>query len=387
MAAPRAIVLGAGIAGLAAAIALRKAGYGVIVVEQAPELRPMGAALSLWGNAMAALDWLGASVAVAAQAAPIRHLSACDQHGRAILHIEIARAYAADQPVPYLPTRTLLQTGLLAAASEVDLRLGTVVDGVEQSDASAAVRYADGSRDTADLVIAADGIGSETATEIIGTAPVHAGYGGVLALSDPAPGTCAPGETCEYWGRGERFGLFDLGHDRTYWFFMRNESSPAESRALAMADIERRLPDWPGRLGNAVRATSAALIPFSIHAKPPPTRLGRGRVVCVGDAAHAMEPNLGQGGCQSLEDAVALGIAAQCRAPEAVLPLFERLRLKRIRQFVVLSRSAGLVAQSKNHVLARAGRSVARAIPGRLNDWRVSSLHRLPDYAAMAQVR
>jgi 2-polyprenyl-6-methoxyphenol hydroxylase-like FAD-dependent oxidoreductase len=381
----RAIVIGGGIAGLAAAIALRKADYAVTVLEQASELLPMGAALSLWGNAMAALGWLGAGERIAAQAAPIRVLEACDQRGRPILHTDIARAYAPGQPVPCLSTRSLLQSCLLAAASGVDVWLGVRIAEVDQSGTSASVRYANGMVETADLAIVADGIGSETATRLIGTRACHAGYGGVLALSGEAPGARAEGEASEYWGRGERFGLLDLGQDRSYWFFMRNEASPAESAVLTLLDIERRIDEWPAELGIAVRATSPdCLIPFSIHAKPPPRRLGQGRIICVGDAAHAMEPNLGQGGCQALEDAMALGIAAQCCPPEAILPLFETMRLRRIRQFVDLSRSATFIAQSRNHALVGAARILARTVPDRLSEWRVSRLHRLPTYAAMA---
>lgn len=385
MAVRRAIVIGGGIAGLSAAIALRKADYDVTLLEQAPELLPMGAALSLWSNAMAALAWLGAEAQVAEQAAPISTLSACDQRGRAILHIDMARATPPGSPTPRLPTRSLLQSALVAAALGIDIRLGAAITRVEQSAKSATVELASGTREVGDLVVVADGIGSETAPALIGTAPHHAGYGGVLALSDAVRESQLNGEGAEYWGRGERFGLFDLGQGRSYWFFMRNEASPAESHALTFSDIERLMPGWPTPVARAIGATPPErLIPFSVHAKPLPTRLGLGRIICVGDAAHAMEPNLGQGGCQALEDAVALGIAAQYRPPEATLPLFESMRLRRIRQFVDLSRSAGFLAQSRNHGLVGAGRMVARALPQRLNEWRVGSLHRLPDYAAMA---
>lgn len=380
----RAIVVGGGIAGLAAAIALRKAAYEVTVLEQATELLPMGAALSLWGNAMAALDWLGAEADIAKTAAPISSLSGRDQRGYSILHVDMARAGSSGSPIPRLPTRSLLQSSLLAAASGIDIRLGATTLRVDQSATSATVHLVNGQREVADLVILADGIRSEMATALLGTSPYHAGYGGVLALGDAAPGARMPGEAGEYWGRGERFGLFDLDQGRTYWFFMRNEAASTESHALTMGDIERRLPDWPAQLGLAVAATPAdRLIPFSIYAKPPPKKLGQGRVICVGDAAHAMEPNLGQGGCQALEDAVALGVAARDVAPEAVLAVFERLRLRRIRQFVTLSRSAAFLAQSRNHALAGAARMMARAIPQRVNEWRVGGLHRLPDYAAM----
>lgn len=384
MAARRAIVIGAGIAGLSAAIALRKADYAVTVLEQAETLRPLGAALSLWGNAMAALDWLGAADAIVQDAAPIRALNACSARGRSILSVDLARAYAAGQLQPRLPTRALLQSSLLGAATGIDIRFGQIVTRVDRSDSSVSVSCASGGSESADIAIVADGINSETATAVLGTRPKHARYGGVLALSDDAPGACIDGEASEYWGRGERFGLLDLGQQRTYWFFMRNEASPAESAALTLADIERRLSAWPAGVAVAVHATpSDWLIPFSVHAKPSPTRLGQGRIICVGDAAHAMEPNLGQGGCQALEDAVALGIAAQVRSPGAILPLFEAMRLRRARQFVKLSRDAGVLAQSRSHMTIGVARTMASAIPDRLSEWRVGNLHRLPDYAAV----
>ena len=97
-----------------------------------------------------------------------------------------------------------------------------------------------------------------------------------------------------------------------------------------------------------------------------------------------MELNLGQGGCQAIEDAVALGAAAQASPPVEVLARFERLRLKRVRQFVRLSAEARLLAQPRSRLLGTAMRAVVAAIPKSITTRRVASLHRLPDYAAIA---
>ena len=166
---------------------------------------------------------------------------------------------------------------------------------------------------------------------------------------------------------------------------MLDEAEASASAALTMRDVTARLGEWPREVRVAVEATPAErLIPFSIHAKPPPTRLGQGRIICVGDAAHAMEPNLGQGGCLAIEDAVALGAAAQAGPPGEMLARFERLRLKRVRQFVRLSAEARLLAQPRSPVLGAAMRAMVSVIPESITTWRVASLHRLPDYAAMA---
>jgi 2-polyprenyl-6-methoxyphenol hydroxylase-like FAD-dependent oxidoreductase len=378
----RAIVIGGGIAGLSAAIALGKADYEVSLYEQAPEIGAMGAALSIWGNAMSALAWLGVADHLSAKTAPITAIEACSQAGRTLFRFDVERAYGAAIPAARLPTRTMLQFALMAGAKDVSIQLGQRLARYEQSAEGVAACFEDGSEDKADLLIIADGIWSPTALNLLRTAPRHCGYGGVLALSEVSTDSRASGLASEYWGRGERFGLLDIGEGKRYWFFMRNEASPEESRALKISDIQALLPLWPSEIVAAVESTNAdSLIPFSIHAKTAPKRLGLGRIICVGDAAHAMEPNLGQGGCQALEDAVALGIAAQQREGSAILPLFEAMRVKRVRQFVNASRSATVLAQSRNHALAAVGRAAISCVPNRLGEASFAARHRLPDYA------
>lgn len=379
-----ALILGGGIAGLSAAIALRQAGYSVEICEQAAELGERGAAFSLWANAIAALETLGAAAPIVEGAAPIREITGGSSR-RPVIRVDLESAYHAALPAPRLPTRTLLQQSLRAVLGDVALRLGMRATAVEQDARGVITHFADGSRRRADLLIAADGIWSPVATQLIGTWAQHCGYGGVLALGDAAPGARQPGECSEFWARGARLGLLDLGGDRTYWFLMLDQTDPARSRALTMADVRRTLPRWPRATALAIEATPEdRLIPFSVHAKPPPVRLGQGRIICVGDAAHAMEPNLGQGGCQAIEDAAALGAAARVRAPEAILPLFEAMRLKRARQFVAMSAQARWLAQPRNRLTGLLVRPLAATIPESLTARRIETLHRLPDYGAIA---
>jgi 2-polyprenyl-6-methoxyphenol hydroxylase-like FAD-dependent oxidoreductase len=382
----KAIVVGGGIAGLAAAIALRKVGYDISVHERARAYAPMGAALSLWGNAMAALDWLGVADRIADSAAAIEQVGAFDRHGRALLSVDVARSYGPLLPVPRLATRSLLQAALLDGLDKGDLHFGQTLTTITQSPDGVDARFDDGSGVAADLAVVADGIWSPTASALLGTEPTHQRYGGVLALSDSAPDLCPAGSANEYWGRGERFGVFDLGGARTYWFYMRNEADPVESKTLRLADIAARAGDWPASIARVIAATPTdRLIPFSIFAKPPPRRLGQGRIICIGDAAHAMQPNLGQGGCQALEDAVALGCAAAHHAPDRLLPVFERLRVARVATFVNRSATPAFVAQSRQYALARLARGVMNLVPNRLFESSFATLHHLPDYASRAR--
>jgi 2-polyprenyl-6-methoxyphenol hydroxylase-like FAD-dependent oxidoreductase len=374
----RAIIIGAGIAGLSAAIALREVGWDIALYEQAPALEPLGAALSLWPNAMAALTHLGCDDVIRAEAQPLCQIALVERDGRMIANAGVAALPGAQA---YLPTRTQLQMALLSGLGTIVPQLDHRLLSFAQDQQGVSVHFENGHQDRGDLLIAADGIWSSIAQDVIGDAPHHAGYGGVLALSDPVPGYPSTGNGREHWGVRERFGLFDLKADRKYWFYMRNEADPAESRALTKTQIAERMADWPDDLQAAVAATQAdRLIPFSIHAKPPPRRLGQGRIICVGDAAHAMEPNMGQGGCQSLEDAVALGAVARAAETDAILPAFERLRLKRVRQVVQLSKQAGIIPHHLPPFLSRISRSAMRFAYPMVATRSMRQLYSMPHY-------
>lgn len=360
MSAPRAVVVGAGIAGLASAIALKQAGFDVVVHERGAQLEPLGAALSLWPNAIAALRLLGAAKRIEAEAAPISALGAAGIDGRWIfgpVPITPYRGCAA-----YLPTRALLQDALLEALGPGVVRFG----------------LDDGSTAPAALIIDASGIWSSAT----GSPPHRAGYGGVLGLSDAVEG-CTPAAGVEYWGDDERFGLFDAGSGRRYWFYIAGD----RLRAAEMSRdwIEKRLGSWPDAARAAVAATPPErLIQVDVHARPAPRRLRDGRTIVVGDAAHAMEPNLGQGACQGLEDAVALLIAARSVDVPGIATEYERLRLKRVRQIVTRSHQAALPVHGPP-LLRRPARALLRAVPAALHREGVARSHRWPaDFAARA---
>lgn len=383
---PNAIVIGAGIAGLASAIALVRAGFVVRVLDRTPELAPIGAALSIWANAVDALDQLGVGSALRDHGTRIDTTAVFTRDGRPIIGPRQER----DSPYPgaraYMVTRSALQSLLLAAIDPACLTLGVAMAGVAQDDDGVSVQLENGTSIRGDIAIIADGIWSSQAAAMLGGEPRHAGYGGVLALSDAVAGEAGTHAAHEYWGLGERFGVFDIGAGRRYWFYMRNEADSAEARLLTHAQITETARDWSPDIGAAIAATPAdRLIPFSIHAKPPPTRLGKGRILCVGDAAHAMEPNLGQGACQAIEDALALGVIARARPISAIVDGVERLRLKRIAHYVKQSAEGARASHSRSALTRGAIRVMLGVAPAALTNRVISGMYRLPDYAALAR--
>ena len=363
---PRAIIVGGGIAGLASGIAFAKAGWDVTVLERARSIEPMGAALSLWPNACAAMASLGILGAVTAATAPIRRMLLATQDGAPIL----------SRPLPdtaLLATRTALQNALLVALGPERLRLGCEVGDI----APGRVALLSGEVLACDLVVDAGGIRAPSNS---GAPPAYAGYGGVLALSGRVTGPGLDGLAAEYWGRHQRFGVFELPDNRRYWFLMRTQ--PATALMPDLAACAAAAEGWPLPIREAIAATAPdALIPFAVRANPPPKTLCAPGIIRVGDAAHAMEPNLGQGACQGLEDAAALEAIAAIVAPAQVAALYERLRLKRARMFVRESALGRLGAHGPLPVQFLM-RTALRAIPMALSEPRLRAMHTMPDYAA-----
>jgi 2-polyprenyl-6-methoxyphenol hydroxylase-like FAD-dependent oxidoreductase len=372
----RAAVIGGGIAGLSAAIALRKAGYAVTLFERAPKLEPIGAALSVWGNAMAGLDWLDCGEALRALAAPISGLLLSRLDGRALFG-PVDEA-AADG---YLALRADLQRTLLAKLGRDNCRFDTQIDDVVETGGKVIATCAGQPVGEADLAIVADGVHSALATRLLGNAPVYRGYGGVLGLGQSPDDGRMPGLGQEMWDQQDRFGLFDCSGGARYWFYMASLAQPADVARLNHAMIVSRAAHWPAEFQAAVAATDPEqLIRVPIHSRPLPRTLGRGRIVCVGDAAHAMEPNHGQGACQGIEDAWLLGLLAQRLRPDAILAEFERRRLPRIRTYWRESALVGMAAHSRSQMVRTAGRTVFSMFPRWLEANQIKRRHAPPNY-------
>ena len=325
---PEAIVIGGGIGGLASAVALTNAGWNVRVIERARTIEPVGAALSLWSNALAALEILGVVDAVKSVGQPFSSILLADHLGRSIIGPRPSHGQSI------IITRAALQEALFHALPSHCAMLGCEVEKLETDAGAIRVALTGGKRMEADLVVDAGGIRSIGAS---GYQATYRGYGGVVAISNECAQPKLGGLAAEYWGWGERFGLFELPSDRRCWFYMRDQADSAD--APSHADILDRSAGWPSGIFEAVAATPPdRLIPFSIYAKSPPKNLMLGNIVYVGDAAHPMEPNLGQGACQALEDAAALFVAAGRCTLDKLPSEYERLRLERVS--MIVNRSA-----------------------------------------------
>ncbi|MFE6997521.1 FAD-dependent monooxygenase [Microbacterium sp. NPDC057659] len=360
----RAIVIGAGLGGLAAAAALRRRGWSVGLYEKGPWPGPAGSGLAMMPNALRALDAFGAGDTV-------RHLAAIQgdgglrrADGRYLARTSAAAVQARFGDPMVVLERARLATILREAASDVPLHSDTSAVVVDVGDAahSAVVRTGEGD-EQAELVVAADGVHS-AAREVL--FPEHPGlrYTGWTAWRFIVAASAAV-QAGETWGEAGVVGLVPLADDRTYFYAA--AVAPAGERAAddERAELLRRFGHWHAPIRQLIESAEAASVlrgDIAELAAPLPA-LHRGRVALLGDAAHPMAPFLGQGACQAIEDAVVLAHALD--VPED-LAGYTAARHRRTADVVRRSHRMGTLALLRSPVI-RTLRDTFLSTVGRLS--------------------
>jgi len=358
------LIAGGGIGGLAAAIALRQAGFPVEVLERAPEIREVGAGLTIQANAILALRRLGLDRAVIEAGRPVGTASIRRWDGRLISHTDFREIEELLGAPSVAIHRATLQKLLFETLGPGSLRTGAEVAGYEDRGGEVEVRLQDGRRITGAALIGADGIRSAVRAQLLRDGdPLYAGYLSWRGVT-PEGFQPLPQEVSESWGPGRRFGIVPIEQGRIYWFAVLNAPPGGRDETGRVRDhLLRLFGDWHPPVRAVLEATPEAdILRNDILHRMPVRKWGEGRVTLLGDAAHPMTPNLGQGACQAIEDAVVL---ADCLRNEpnlaAALRLYEARRIERANGFVLGALRLGRMAQWEN--------GLARGLRDRLLSW------------------
>ena len=374
----RALISGAGIGGLTAAVALRNKGMDVAVFERAGELREAGAGLGLWSNATRALESLGFADVLREIGTPVKEGRILSPRGKLLSKVSLGNTAGTGFLAVH---RAELQSALLGELGEGVLHTGSECAGFGQDGAGVTAYLRNGGEERGDLLVGADGLDSTVRRQLFGgSKPRYAGYTAWRGISRFEHELVGPGRGFESWGRGLRFGCNNLGRGRVYWFGSKNgpegeDYGTSDSRPALMEMFR----GWHEPIIPLIQAAREEDIRRDdIHDRPPIKNWGVGRVTLLGDAAHPMTPNLAQGACQAIEDAT---VIAEClgdgKSVEDALKLYEKRRAGRAAMFVRLSRLLGRVGQMEAPLACRARDSLVGKAPRRVQG---SLLRRLLEY-------
>jgi len=329
-------IVGGGLGGLAAAIALEQTGQQPTVFEQTEVFGPVGAGISLWPNGVKVLSLLGLGPELSALGGRMERMAYSTSDGKELTDFSLLPLYSMVGQRAWPLSRAALQDLLVAKVGDERIRFGAHCTGVRATEDGPAIRLADGSEHAFDVVVAADGTHSPLRQWIAGE-PVERQYVGYVNFNgivayDPAFG---PETTWRTWvGDGKRASVMPAGFGQVYVFF----DIPYErERPPDPGELEAGFEGWDPAVQQLIATVSAGKVNrVGIYDVPPLTSWQRDGVVLLGDSAHGMAPDLGQGGCQALEDGLVLAhylASTDVSVPDA-LRRYEAERMPRTTEIV-----------------------------------------------------
>lgn len=371
----RILIIGGGIAGLTTALAMQRRNLDFIVFEAVQEIKAVGAGISLAGNAMRVLKKLGVDEDVKRRGHLISSMIIEDDKGKRISVMDaekLSREHGLDNVAIH---RADLHRVLLNAIDSSKIVTGKKAIDFNEEPGGITIFFDDGSKEQGIAAIIADGIHSGIRKKLLpGVSPRYSGY------------TCWRGvvenrwniqhHAVETWGSKGRFGYVPIGNNKVYWFACKNAPIKDEMMSLyRVSDLVDNFKSYAYPIPEILKDTSDAdLIWSDIVDLKPFSQYAFNRILLLGDAAHATTPNLGQGACMAMEDA--LFVAEEiCRQPENIVNAFksfEQNRVPRAHYIVNTSFRLGKLAQWEIPVLTKFRNMLFRLIPDWVNEKQVA---------------
>ena len=378
-----AVVVGGGIGGLTAAIALRQVGWNVLVLERT-QFGEIGAGLSMMSNGLRCLDAIGLGDAVRSSSRSEVSTGVRTAAGRWLSRIDGAALESRLGTAVIMVHRAELHRTLLSALPSDSLIADAIPTAIadDTGDNTVEVHYSRAGKqavETADLVVGADGVHSwvRSARWPEAPAPIYSGSTAWRAVTDSGPAATAAMSMT--WGPGTEFGVMPLADGRIYWYVAAN-AGQGEHAPDELGRLRRRFASWPAPIPQLLANTAPeAVLHHDIYRLAALPSYTRGRVVLLGDAAHAMTPNLGQGAGQALQDAIVL--AAECADARDLTTALSRYDQNRRPPTQAMSRTATIqlrfgqqlrnpvAVRLRNAAVSLAADRVALRAAARFGDW------------------
>lgn len=370
-----ALIIGGGICGLTTAIALARKGIAVQVFEQASRLKEVGAGLTVWHNGMYALNEIGLDSAVIKCGQVVESFRFLDVHGKVLGAVDLDRLLRqTGQPAVTVHRKRLMEVLSAAAQNGISIKTGHKFERYSQNEEGVTAYFQNGRTYKADVLLGCDGFNSMVRKQLLKCRDkeerFYAGYTCFRGIARATTLRQLDLERGAVWhanGVGSQFGLLDVGlaaaagagtgdlHEVAWYATANMPSGVIESAEERKEFLTERFKDWYLPAGKALSATASEdILKNDIYERPSIYSWQDGRVLVMGDAAHPTTPNLGQGACMAIEDAVVLARAlSNFNSVDEAFQSFASKRIRRTSFVVRSSRRAGAMNQSENAFLLK----------------------------------
>ncbi|WP_042454327.1 FAD-dependent monooxygenase [Neobacillus dielmonensis] len=361
------IIIGGGIGGLCTGIALQQRGHDISIYESTSTFQSTGAGLGIGSNAVKALDKLNLKDSVMKHSKVLNKMIVLSEKGTPLTETDsllVSERFGTDNVTIH---RADLHHVLRHALRLESIVLNKKCVDFMQDQDGVTISFQDGGAVRADAVIAADGVNSLFRRKLVpNSSPRYAGYTcwrGIVSNHNIEIDQAVATET---WGSSGRFGIVPLADGKVYWFAcIKAKARDPQAALYGIKDLSTIFKNYHSPIQQIIEATSEeALIHNDILDIKPIQQFAFGRIVLLGDAAHATTPNLGQGAGQAMEDAY---ILAKClessEAIETAFKAFERKRVRRTNKIIKMSKQVGQIAQLQNKWLIPLRNAVMKLVP------------------------
>ena len=342
-------IAGGGIGGLTTALFLLKRGFkDIVVYEQAPELKEVGAAVSLWPNALRVFEYLDFLPQIKPYWGAFKTVYIKSSSGKILQSVT---------PQFDLPTvcihRADLHKQLVGQLSDIEIHTNYKLKSYTNNNPGVSLYFENGKSTTADVLIGADGINSAVRAQMVGDGkPIYRGYNawrGVATLTDVPDGYGS-----ETWGKGARIGIVPVKDGKFGWWATYNEERMASDEPEgAKEKLKNIFADWHDPIPRLFD-NSTPIFKTSLGDRDPITQWFKEGAVLMGDAAHPTTPNLGQGACMAIEGAFLLAKAIDNKeSSNLAFKAYQKAHYKRTRKVTLESRQLGMVGQWDNPLLVK----------------------------------
>lgn len=371
-------IIGAGIGGLTTAIALEQKGIKARIFEQAEKIKPVGAGIILANNAMQVYEKLGLRKVIEENGNHISAMNITKANLNLMSKVDLSFFEKKHNVKNIAIHRGTLQQILINKLNSTDLNLNHHITSVKSNDDGYSLMFENGKQIQSSTLIGADGLNSVVRQNLFPNNIIRNAkqicWRGVTDFKLPI---IYKNELNEAWGKTDRFGFVQISESKVYWYALKSFKNHKDE--FLINDIETYFNDYHPIIKDIIASTKKEQINTAEISDLKPTNVWHKENVClIGDAAHAMTPNLGQGACQAIEDAYILSMCLHKYDQNIAFKEFQKLRLPKAHQVVKASWMLGKLAHLSNPILIGIRNQLIRLTPSSLNRKQSEQIFQIP---------